>query len=130
MADILAVDDQEEWLELYSEKLAEMGHTVRAYTKGQVALNETGGRRPDLVILDLRMAPSGRQMLWMIQRYWPGVPVIISTAYGGYRDDPDFARAAAFFEKSTDMAKFGAIVEHVLNRAGLGQESLPAEGRP
>lgn len=120
MADILAIDDEREWLELYADRLAEMGHVVKTYSNGQVALNEMGRDPPDLVILDLRMAPSGRQMLWMIRRYWPGVPVIISSAYGGYKNDADFAKVDAFLEKSTDMAKLAAIVEYVLSKREHG----------
>jgi DNA-binding NtrC family response regulator len=116
MADILAIDDEQQWLELYTEKLGEMGHMVKTYTNGQVALNEMGEARPDLVILDLRMAPSGRQMLWMIRRYWPGVPVILSSAYAGYKGDPDYAGVDAFLEKSTDLTGLVGAVEYVLSK--------------
>ena len=121
MADILAIDDEQEWLELYAERLAEMGHVVKTYSNGQVALNEMGQNLPDLVILDLRMAPSGRQMLWMIRRYWPGVPVIISSAYAGYKGDPDYAGVDAFLEKSTDLTELVGAVEYVLSKREHGR---------
>jgi len=119
MAYILAVDDEPDWLALYAETLGGAGHSVRTYTNGQVAFNEMGESRPDLVILDLRMAPSGRQLLWMIRRYWPGVPVIVSSAYGGYRDDPDFRSVDAFVEKSTDLTELVGAVDSILG----GKES-------
>jgi DNA-binding NtrC family response regulator len=121
MAYILAIDDEPEWLELYAERLVEMGHSLRAYTNGQVALNEMGEERPDLVILDLRMAPSGRQMLWMIRRYWPDVPVILSSAYAGYKGDPDYAGVDAFLEKSTDLTRLVGAIEYVLSKKEPGR---------
>ena len=116
MADIVAIDDEKEWLELYAEGLSAAGHTVWTFGDGQAALNEIGRSRPDLVVLDIRMAPSGRQMLWMIRRYWPELPVVMSSAYGGYRNDPDFVKADAFVDKSTDLNELISTIESVLGR--------------
>ena len=116
MADILAVDDEKEWLELYAEGLGSVGHTVRTFGDGQAALNEMGRDLPDLVVLDIRMAPSGRQVLAMIRRYWPDLPVVVSSAYGGYRDDPDFTKASAFIDKSTDLSGLIWAIDTVLTR--------------
>lgn len=116
MADILAVDDEKEWRELYAEELAEAGHTVRTFGDGRKALDEIGRSPPDLVILDIRMGPSGRQMLGMIRRCWPGLPVVISSAYGGYRNDPDFVKADAFVDKSTDLNELIVTIAGLLSQ--------------
>lgn len=116
MADILAVDDEKEWRELYAEGLAEVGHTVRTFGDGSEALDEIGRSPPDLVVLDIRMAPSGRQMLWMIRRCWPELPVVISSAYGGYRNDPDLVKADAFVDKSTDLNELITTIDSVLSQ--------------
>ncbi len=42
MADVFAIDDEKEWLELYAEGLAEVGHTVRTFEDGSEALDDTG----------------------------------------------------------------------------------------
>ena len=124
MADILAVDDEKEWRELYAEGLAEVGHTVRTFGDGSKALDEIGRSPPDLVILDIRMGPSGRQMLWMIRRYWPELPVVISSAYGGYRNDPDFVKADAFVDKSTDLNELIVTIDSLVCKAGFQRSGL------
>ena len=116
MADVVAIDDEPEWLQLYEHALAEQGHSVRAVADGNEALRELAERPPDAVILDIRMAPSGRDIMRRIRRQWPGVPVIVSSAYAGYRNDPDFERADAFLVKSANVGELVEAVAHVLGR--------------
>jgi DNA-binding response OmpR family regulator len=111
---ILAIDDERLWLELYAEKLTDAGFTVSTLEDGRSAVREIERLSPALVILDVRMSPSGRDVLSLIRTARPDLPVIISSAYGGYRDDRDFARANAFIEKSTDFAELLAAIQRLV----------------
>jgi len=117
MSRIMTVDDEVEWLELYAEVLRDAGHDVESYADGVAAVRSIRVAPPDLVILDIRMGPSGRQVLKSIREAHPDLPVIMSSAYGGYRDDPDFAMADGFVEKSTDLTELIQMVRGVLAKA-------------
>jgi DNA-binding NtrC family response regulator len=114
MAELIVIDDEEEWRDLYTEKLSELGHMVWVFGDGSEAIREINEIRPDLVVLDIRMAPSGRQLLWLLKRTWPELPVVVSSAYVGYRADPDFARANAFVEKTADLVPLLETIERIL----------------
>jgi DNA-binding NtrC family response regulator len=114
MARIVAVDDEAQWLELYAEGLQEAGHRVESFNDGTTAIAAIRSDPPDLVILDIRMGPSGRQVLKSIREAHPALPVVMSSAYGGYRSDPDFASANGFVEKSTDLTELIDTVRSIL----------------
>jgi len=123
MADVLVIDDEEAWRELYVERLTDAGHDVRAAGDGNEALEEMRTKLPDIVVLDIRMAPSGRHLLRSIMLFWPEVPVVVSSAYGGYRGDADFMRATAFVEKTPDLGELVKAIAVILDaRGGPGAE--------
>jgi DNA-binding NtrC family response regulator len=119
MADVLVVDDEETWRELYVERLTAAGHDVRVACDGKEALESMRTKIPEIVVLDLRMAPSGRHLLRSIMLFWPEVPVVVSSAYGGYRGDADFMRATAFVEKTADLGELVEAIAEILD-AGRG----------
>ena len=51
MADVLVIDDEEAWRELYVERLTDAGHDVRAAGDGNEALEEMRTKLPDIVVL-------------------------------------------------------------------------------
>ena len=114
MAKILVVDDEPDWLDLCRGKLETLGHDVTAVEDPVEVLEAVVEGRPDLVVLDIRMPISGRVMMDSVRRYIPGVPVIVHTAYGGYEDDPGFARASAFVVKSANLEGLVAAVDDLL----------------
>ena len=121
MARIAAVDDEREWLELYAEGLGDAGHEVQTFISGREAVSAIAADPPDLVVLDIRMGPSGREVLKSIRQVNRDLPVVMSSAYGGYRGDHDFATANAFVEKSPDLKELIAAVNAILDRAGTRQ---------
>jgi len=115
VARIAIIDDEREWRDVYFTALSEAGHTVETYPSGSGdTLAEISGGRFDLVVLDIRMSPSGRQVMHDIREIMPGMPVVISSSYAGYRTDPDFESAGAFVEKSVDIAALCEAVNAVL----------------
>lgn len=52
---ILLVDDLPENLQLLSELVLKLGYTVRSVTSGQMAIKTAKVKRPDLILLDIKM---------------------------------------------------------------------------
>ena len=123
MADILVVDDEQSWRDLFTELLETTGHTVRAVENGVLALDEIKRRKPDLTILDIRMSPSGRDLLRSVRRLMPDMPVVVCSSYGGYRDDPDFSKVDAYVVKSTDMGELLEAIDNTLARRQLHRQT-------
>ena len=117
MAVIAVVDDEQAWRDLFSEALTAAGHTVATFSGGVAVPHQVAAKGPDLIVLDIRMYPSGREILRSLRQLLPGTPVLVVSTYGGYRDDPDFASAAAFLEKSPDTGRLLETVDALLRHA-------------
>jgi CheY-like chemotaxis protein len=52
---ILLVDDLPENLQLLSDLLVTLGYSVRSVTSGRMALKTAKVKRPDLILLDIKM---------------------------------------------------------------------------
>ncbi len=114
MANLLAVDDERAWLNLYVARLSEEGHAVRTCEDGVWALREIERNLPELLILDIRMWPTGHEVLGTIRKRWPDLPVVIYTAHPQYRDDLCLQSASAFIVKSTDLTELVYTVKKLL----------------
>ena len=83
MSLILAVDDEPNMLSSLRRLLQIDGHEVPTASNGAAALDLIAVRRPDLVLLDLRMIGlSGLETLQRIRDLAPSVPVVLMTALG------------------------------------------------
>ncbi len=84
---ILVVDDDENILQLLEARLSASGYQVTTACNGTQAL-ETMEHLPfDLVLTDVKMPGlDGQELLMEIKRTWPGVPVMLLTAYGNIPD--------------------------------------------
>ncbi|VAW83679.1 Transcriptional response regulatory protein GlrR [hydrothermal vent metagenome] len=86
-ATILIVDDDKDLLQLLSFRLTTVGYDVTAVDSAEKALDQLTISRPHLVITDFRMGGmNGIQLLEIIQRDNPSLPVIILTAHGSIPD--------------------------------------------
>lgn len=52
---ILLVDDSPKNLHLLSDSLVKLGYTVRSVTSGRMALKTVKAKRPDIILLDIKM---------------------------------------------------------------------------
>ncbi|MEQ9862608.1 two-component system response regulator GlrR [Pectobacterium cacticida] len=86
-ASLLLVDDDPSLLKLLGMRLTSEGFSVNTAQSGQEALRLLTRETFDLVISDLRMDEmDGMALFAEIQRYQPGMPVIILTAHGSIPD--------------------------------------------
>uniref|UniRef100_A0A7C3V9K7 Response regulator n=1 Tax=Desulfobacca acetoxidans TaxID=60893 RepID=A0A7C3V9K7_9BACT len=104
MKKILVADDEMAIRLLYSEELKEEGYEVYTAANGREALEIIDSVPLDLVILDIKMPEmDGIEALRQIKERKPDLPVLLSTAYGEYKQD--FATWASddYLVKSSDL---------------------------
>lgn len=117
MFTILVVDDEDSIRALYRSELEEAGYAVLSASDGASALKLLQGNPVHLVVLDIKLkGESGLQVLQEITRHHRQVPVILSTAYGSYKDDFSSWLADAYVVKSSNLQELKSEVAKVLSR--------------
>jgi len=79
---VLALDDDEDFLQYIRSVLEAEGHDVRAVATPEAFFKAAEERLPDLVLLDIKMGRhSGDQVLEEIRKRWSRLCVIVVTGY-------------------------------------------------
>ena len=115
MKKILVADDEMSIRLLYSEELKEEGYEVYLADNGREALDIVAKVPLDLVILDIKMPEmDGIEALRQIKEKQPDLPVLLSTAYGEYRQDFATWASDEYLVKSSDLDDLKAAVKRYL----------------
>jgi two-component system, response regulator, stage 0 sporulation protein F len=115
MKKILVADDEMSIRLLYSEELKEEGYDVYLAANGREALEIVEKIPLDLVILDIKMPEmDGIEALRQIKERRPDLPVLLSTAYGGYRQDFATWASDEYLVKSSDLDDLKSAVKRYL----------------
>jgi len=115
MAKILIVDDQACIREFVSEELIAEGYGVETAADVESARGYLRFSPPDLILLDLFLdGLDGISILHESKHQYPGLPVIIFTAYDSYREDPRMSEADGYVIKSTFLGELKEEIAHHL----------------
>jgi DNA-binding NtrC family response regulator len=117
MADILVVDDDQSIASAFEQFLGYEGHSCRLASSAEDAFRLIAARRPDLVIMDVRMpGMDGLQALQEIRVRYPEVFVVIMTAYGTSQISIDAIRAGAYdyVMKPLDLDELRTVIGKAL----------------
>jgi CheY-like chemotaxis protein len=120
---ILLVDDFEDATDIYATCLRHVGYDVECAASGLAALAAARARRPDLILLDIRMpGMSGTEVMTTLRRDadFRAVPIVALTAHA-FDNERDAALAAGFdavIAKPCLPDALLALVEDVLRRWG------------
>ena len=110
---ILLVDDEKEFVESLSERLAMRDLKADVAYDGEQALKALKEKEPDVMILDLRMPGiDGTEVLRRVKKEHPNVEVVILTGHGTDKDEKEALRlgAAAYLKKPVDIEQLvGAV---------------------
>jgi CheY-like chemotaxis protein len=111
---LLLVDDDDALRHLLSLILTKSGYEVRSAQDGFSALAAIREEVPNILLSDLYMpGMSGFELLSVVRRKFPVIPVIaMSSAYSG-PDVPPGVAADAFYEKATDLDALLGIVNGI-----------------
>ncbi len=107
-ADVLLVDDEEQFLKVLSQRLEGRGIKVNTSTSGEDALKRVEGKDFDAIILDLAMpGMSGLETLKRIRSENPDVQIIMLTGHSSVEKGVEAIKAGAvdFLEKPADLNK-------------------------
>ena len=115
MARILVVDDEEHIRLFYTEELSGEGHKVWAAATGHELLRRIDNLQPEVVVLDIRLVDyDGLELLQQIRNQYHNLPVIISTAYDTYKEDPKSIAADYYVVKSFDLSELKTAIHRAL----------------
>lgn len=125
MKRILLVEDDEHIQFLIREELAENGYEVTIASDGAEAmklLQAEGASSPDLIILDIRMPRmDGFETMGHILKSKIDSPIIIHSAYSGYKNHPLTMAADAYVVKSHNFTVLKATISELLGTKDFSQ---------
>jgi len=113
MADILVVDDDASVAGALRRFLDSEGHQSRVVNGVAEGLAAIGERRPDLVMMDIRMPGiDGMAGLDQMQARYPGLCIVMMTGYGTSQTSIDAMRAGAFdyLTKPPDLDQLRRVI--------------------
>lgn len=112
---ILIVDDEKDFVEMFSLRLTRQGEKVSAVYSGQEALDLLEKTKIDVVILDIRMpGMDGIETLKKIKASYPLVEVILLTGHGSTETAVEGMKEGAF-DYLMKPADFEDISEKLIN---------------
>ncbi|GLI53868.1 response regulator [Thermodesulfovibrio yellowstonii] len=121
-ANVLLVDDEEQFLKVVSQRLGMRGLKVEAATTGEEAIKKADQRDFDAIILDLVMpGKSGIEVLKEIKAKHPDLQIIILTGHGTVEAGVEAIKEGAidFMQKPVDFEKLLKKIEEAKNKRFL-----------
>jgi PAS domain S-box-containing protein len=130
-ATVLVVEDEEMVRKMVGTALRSQGYEVLEATNGKDALELLArtATLPTLILLDLTMpALGGAEVLPILNRDYPGLPVILTSGYPEEDARTVFPPGgiADFLQKPYTLATLAEKVEGILNRGGPNAKSPAA----
>jgi DNA-binding NtrC family response regulator len=105
MKTLLIVDDEKHCLSLYEREFAGEGYRVVTAANGTSAIALAQQQKPDCAIVDIRMPDmDGLALIQKLMACYPGLPVVINSAYHDAKDDFSSWCARAYVVKSSDLS--------------------------
>lgn len=115
---ILVVDDDKDTCHTLGEILSEEGYQTFSALSGRSALNTLKKKKPDLVLLDIKMPKmDGIEVLQRIKKIDRDIVVVMITAYGALDTAKDAMRLGAYdyVTKPFDLNLIKAVIRDALS---------------
>lgn len=114
---VLVIDDEDSIRALYEAELMDEGYKVLSAPDSMTAFSIMDSEKVDLVVLDIKLkGESGLKILQDIHKANSRIPVILSTAYGSYKDDISSWLAEAYVVKSGSLDDLKEQVAKTLDK--------------
>jgi DNA-binding NtrC family response regulator len=132
-AKVLVVDDEKDFVEMFSLRLQQRGEKVSSAYSGEEALKVLGKTPIDVVFLDIRMpGMDGIDTLKQIKKHHPLVEVILLTGHGSTETAVEGMKQGAFdyLMKPADFDDIKVKLENARQRKHDHEERIrKAEAR-
>ena len=128
---ILIADDDQVSCQLFAETLESEGFQVEQATSGEAALSRLGEAVPDLLIIDVRMpGTSGLEVTRVAHKKYPGLPIIVMTAFGSIETAVEAIHEGAFdfISKPMNLAELKKTVSRALAQRALQRRAASGNG--
>jgi DNA-binding NtrC family response regulator len=106
IANVMLVDDEEQFLDVLSQRLEARGLKVKAVTSGEDAVNQVEDHNFDAIIVDLAMPGiDGIETLKRIKEKRPDLEIIMLTGHATVKSGIEAMKLGAddFLEKPVDL---------------------------
>ena len=126
-AKVLIVDDEKDFVEVFSLRLAEQGEIVSTAFSGTEALTVLKDRPIDVVILDIKMPEmDGITALKRIKTQYPLVEVILLTGHGSAQTAVEGMKLGAYdyLMKPADFEDIRTKIENARKRKDDQEERI------
>ena len=107
-ANVLLVDDEEQFLDVFSKRLQGRGLKIDTASSGEQAVTQAKAKDFDAIVLDLAMpGMGGIETLKRLREQNPDLQIIILTGHGTVEKSVEAMKAGAvdFMEKPVDINK-------------------------
>ena len=134
MSDILIVDDERDIRELISDILKDEGFSTRLAGTSDEAVAEVKAELPSLMILDIWLKDSamdGIDILKMVKREHPEVPVVIISGHGNIEIAVAAIKQGAydFIEKPFNIDQLMVVIGRAMETSRLRRENTELKRR-
>jgi len=107
----LLVDDEEELVSALVERLAYRGVAADFATDGSKALEKLQSSRFDIVVIDLKLpGMSGEELLRIVNKSYPNLPVLMITGHG-IDEDRDYETPSGVYDLLPKPVDISELVE-------------------
>src|SRR5208283_4955761 len=128
LIDVAVLDDDLDFLSYVEDFLRDEGqYTVRTFTQPDALFRAAAERRPDIVLLDMKMGGvSGESVLEQLLARFPGLCVIVVTGYPSLEDMRATFKLKVFdyLPKPFTLAQIRQALAHAIGTFSLGR-ALP-----
>lgn len=118
-AHVLLVDDEQDFLDLLSERLGARGMMVTTANCGKEVLKLISGKEFDIVVLDLSMpGMDGLETMKRIKQLRPNIETIMLTGHASLQSGIEAMKCGAgdYLEKPADMKKLLKRIDDAQNK--------------
>lgn len=112
---ILVIDDEQNIRLLISEELKDLGYEVEIASNAKEALEKFEHANFDLVTIDIEMpGTNGIELAGILRQKYPGLRIVLLTAYSHYKYDLASWAADAYVVKSVDLTELKDTIKKLL----------------
>ncbi|AKI98167.1 response regulator [Kosmotoga pacifica] len=117
MKRILIVEDEPNMRLLLEEEFTDEGYEVISTSSGKKAPEILEESKIDLVTIDIEMPDiNGLELAGLLRKDYPGLKIVLLTAYSHYKQDLSSWAADAYIVKSSDLGELKKTIRELLEQ--------------